>query len=43
MKEYAEKGTLWNEDFADALVKLSRLPMPTGRKWEIKKKCNAVN
>ncbi|RLM92791.1 peroxidase 1 precursor [Panicum miliaceum] len=29
--EYADNGTLWNLDFADALVKLSKLAMPPGR------------
>ncbi|KAF0923135.1 hypothetical protein E2562_003352 [Oryza meyeriana var. granulata] len=43
VKEYAENGTLWNEDFADALVKLSKLPMPAGSKGEIRTKCSAVN
>ncbi|KAG8067075.1 hypothetical protein GUJ93_ZPchr0005g16237 [Zizania palustris] len=43
VKEYAENGTLWNLDFADALVKLSKLPMPAGSKGEIRTKCSAVN
>uniref|UniRef100_J3M3R0 Peroxidase n=1 Tax=Oryza brachyantha TaxID=4533 RepID=J3M3R0_ORYBR len=41
--EYAKNGTLWNLDFADALVKLSKLPMPAGSKGEIRAKCSAVN
>ncbi|KAG2588207.1 hypothetical protein PVAP13_5NG196400 [Panicum virgatum] len=43
VKEYAENGTLWDEDFADSLVKLSKLPMPAGSKGEIRKKCSAIN
>ncbi|GJN32100.1 hypothetical protein PR202_gb20574 [Eleusine coracana subsp. coracana] len=41
--EYADNGTLWDEDFADSLLKLSKLPMPAGSKGEIRKKCNIVN
>ncbi|TVU24502.1 hypothetical protein EJB05_26944, partial [Eragrostis curvula] len=41
--EYADNGTLWDEDFADALLKLSKLPMPAGSKGEIRKKCNIIN
>jgi peroxidase len=41
--EYAENGTLWDEDFSDALVKLSKLPMPHGSKGEIRNKCRFVN
>jgi hypothetical protein len=43
VKEYAENGTLWDEDFADSLVKLSKLPMPAGSKGEIRKKCSVIN
>ncbi|CAO2173922.1 unnamed protein product [Urochloa humidicola] len=43
VKEYAENGTLWDEDFSDSLVKLSKLPIPTGSKGEIRKKCSAIN
>jgi peroxidase len=41
--EYADNGTLWDEDFADSLLKLSKLPMPLGSKGEIRKKCSIVN
>ena len=41
--EYAENGTLWDEDFCDSLLKLSKLPMPAGSKGEIRKKCSVVN
>ncbi|PWZ44697.1 Peroxidase 2 [Zea mays] len=43
VKEYAENGTLWDEDFSDALLKLSRLPMPPHSKGEIRKTCRWVN
>ncbi|CAL4976687.1 unnamed protein product [Urochloa decumbens] len=43
VKEYAENGTLWDEDFSDSLVKLSKLPMPAGSKGEIRKKCSVIN
>ncbi|TVU21301.1 hypothetical protein EJB05_30929, partial [Eragrostis curvula] len=41
--EYADNATLWDEDFADSMLKLSKLPMPAGSKGEIRKKCNIVN
>ncbi|TVU24050.1 hypothetical protein EJB05_26444, partial [Eragrostis curvula] len=41
--EYADNGTQWDEDFSDALVKLSKLPMPAGSKGEIRNKCNTIN
>lgn len=41
--EYADNGTLWDEDFSDSLVKLSKLPMPHGSKGEIRKQCRFVN
>jgi len=41
--EYADNGTLWNLDFADALVKLSKLAMPPGSTGEIRKTCRAAN
>ncbi|TVU21300.1 hypothetical protein EJB05_30928 [Eragrostis curvula] len=40
--EYADNGTLWDEDFADSLLKLSKLPMPAGSKGQIRKKCNVI-
>jgi peroxidase len=43
VKEYAENGTLWDEDFSDALLKLSKLPMPPNSKGEIRKTCRCVN
>ncbi|CAN6336223.1 unnamed protein product [Urochloa humidicola] len=43
VKEYAENGTLWDEDFSDALVKLSKLPLPPHSKGEIRKHCRCVN
>ena len=43
VKEYAENGTLWDEDFSDALVKLSKLPKPHGSKGEIRKHCRFIN
>lgn len=43
VKEYAENGTLWDEDFSDALVKLSKLPMPHGSQGQIRKHCRFVN
>ncbi|XP_047078072.1 peroxidase 2-like [Lolium rigidum] len=41
--EYADNGTLWNEDFAASMVKLSMLPMPAGSKGGIRKKCSIVS
>lgn len=41
--EYADNGTLWDEDFSDSLLKLSKLPMPAGSKGEIRKKCSIIN
>ncbi|KAJ1283441.1 hypothetical protein BS78_03G128800 [Paspalum vaginatum] len=41
--EYADNATLWDEDFSDSLVKLSKLPMPAGSKGEIRKKCSVIN
>ncbi|CAO2192666.1 unnamed protein product [Urochloa humidicola] len=41
--EYADNGTLWNLDFADALVKLGKLSMPPGSTGEIRKTCRATN
>ncbi|KAF0916940.1 hypothetical protein E2562_015113 [Oryza meyeriana var. granulata] len=42
--EYAKNGTLWNIDFAQALVKLSKLAMPAGSVCQIRKKtCRAIN
>lgn len=41
--EYADNGTLWDEDFSDSLLKLSKLPLPKGSKGEIRKKCRYVN
>ncbi|CAD6238754.1 unnamed protein product [Miscanthus lutarioriparius] len=41
--EYADNGTLWDEDFSESLLKLSKLPMPAGSKGEIRKKCSVVN
>ncbi|KAG2624454.1 peroxidase 2-like [Panicum virgatum] len=43
VKEYAENGTLWDEDFSEALVKLSKLPMPPRSKGEIRSHCRVVN
>ncbi|KAL6850398.1 hypothetical protein ACP4OV_021025 [Aristida adscensionis] len=43
VKEYAENATLWDEDFSDSLLKLSKLPMPAGSKGEIRKKCSFSN
>ncbi|GJN36141.1 hypothetical protein PR202_gb24980 [Eleusine coracana subsp. coracana] len=43
VKEYAENGTLWDEDFSDALLKLSKLPMPHGSKGVIRKNCRCVS
>ncbi|XP_006645788.2 peroxidase 2-like [Oryza brachyantha] len=41
--EYADNGTLWDHDFADSLLKLSKLPMPAGSKGEIRNECSVVN
>ncbi|XP_006644090.1 peroxidase 2-like [Oryza brachyantha] len=41
--EYANNGTLWDEDFSDSLLRLSKLPMPEGSKGEIRKKCSVSN
>ncbi|CAO2192835.1 unnamed protein product [Urochloa humidicola] len=41
--EYADNGTLWNLDFADALVKLGKLSMPPGSTGEIRKTCRTTN
>ncbi|KAL6626315.1 hypothetical protein ACP70R_030041 [Stipagrostis hirtigluma subsp. patula] len=43
VKEYADNATLWDEDFADSMLKLSKLPMPAGSKGEIRKKCSVIN
>ncbi|EEE54388.1 hypothetical protein OsJ_01405 [Oryza sativa Japonica Group] len=43
VNEYAENGTLWNIDFAQALVKLSKLAMPAGSVGQIRKTCRAIN
>nr|CAB3472944.1 unnamed protein product [Digitaria exilis] len=43
VREYADNGTLWNLDFAAALVKLSKLSMPPGSTGEIRKTCRATN
>ncbi|CAM0878893.1 unnamed protein product [Alopecurus aequalis] len=41
--EYADNATLWNEDFGDSMVKLSKLSMPAGSKGEIRKKCSIAS
>lgn len=41
--EYADNATLWNEDFADSMVKLSKLSMPAGSKGGIRKKCSVIS
>jgi hypothetical protein len=41
--EYADNATLWNEDFSDSMVKLSKLPMPAGSKGGIRKKCSIIS
>ena len=41
--EYADNATLWNEDFAESMVKLSKLPMPVGSKGGIRKKCSIAS
>ncbi|VAI92258.1 unnamed protein product [Triticum turgidum subsp. durum] len=38
--EYADNATLWDGDFADSLLKLSKLSMPAGSKGGIRKKCS---
>ncbi|KAL5202855.1 hypothetical protein ABZP36_013807 [Zizania latifolia] len=43
VREYAENGTLWDEDFSDSLVKLSKLPLPPRAKGEIRTSCRRVN
>ncbi|KAF0923133.1 hypothetical protein E2562_003350 [Oryza meyeriana var. granulata] len=43
VREYAENGTLWDEDFSDSLVKLSKLPLPPKAKGEIRHHCRRVN
>ncbi|CAL4969188.1 unnamed protein product [Urochloa decumbens] len=42
LKEYRDKPMEWDSDFADAMVKLSKLP-GEGKDFEIRKKCSAVN
>uniref|UniRef100_A0A0E0JHF2 Plant heme peroxidase family profile domain-containing protein n=1 Tax=Oryza punctata TaxID=4537 RepID=A0A0E0JHF2_ORYPU len=42
VNEYAENGTLWNIDFGEALVKLSKLAMPAGSVGQIRKTCRAI-
>ncbi|CAO2038775.1 unnamed protein product [Urochloa humidicola] len=42
LKEYRDKPKEWDSDFADAMVKLSKLP-GEGKDFEIRKKCSAVN
>ncbi|KAF0916938.1 hypothetical protein E2562_015111 [Oryza meyeriana var. granulata] len=41
--EYADNATLWDLDFADSMLKLSKLSMPAGSKGEIRKKCSVIN
>ncbi|XP_006654014.1 peroxidase 2-like [Oryza brachyantha] len=41
--EYADNGTLWDEDFSASLVKLSQLPLPPKAKGEIRHHCRRVN
>ncbi|KAG8051992.1 hypothetical protein GUJ93_ZPchr0001g31630 [Zizania palustris] len=41
--EYADNATLWDVDFGDSMVKLSKLPMPAGSKGEIRTKCSSIN
>ncbi|KAL6864760.1 hypothetical protein ACP4OV_015911 [Aristida adscensionis] len=41
--EYADNGTLWDEDFSEALLKLSKLPMPKRSHGQIRKHCRFVN
>ncbi|CAM0878895.1 unnamed protein product [Alopecurus aequalis] len=41
--EYADNATLWNEDFGDSMVKLSKLSMPAGSKGGIRKKCSIAS
>jgi hypothetical protein len=43
VREYADNATLWNLDFADSMVKLSKLSMPAGSKGGIRKKCSIVS
>ncbi|KAF6982488.1 hypothetical protein CFC21_000867, partial [Triticum aestivum] len=43
MHEYTDNGMLWDEDFSDSLIKLSKLPMPHSSKGEIRKMCRFVN
>ncbi|KAJ1279265.1 hypothetical protein BS78_04G142500 [Paspalum vaginatum] len=42
LKEYRDKPREWDADFADTLVKLSRLPAE-GKNFEIRKKYRATN
>ncbi|CAN6251671.1 unnamed protein product [Urochloa humidicola] len=42
LKEYRDKPKEWDSDFADAMVKLSKL-LGEGKDSEIRKKCSAVN
>ncbi|CAM0878898.1 unnamed protein product [Alopecurus aequalis] len=41
--EYADNATLWNVDFGDSMVKLSKLSMPAGSKGGIRKKCSIAS
>jgi hypothetical protein len=41
--EYVDNGTRWDLDFAESLLKLSKLPMPAGSKEEIRNKCSSIN
>ncbi|CAN6278650.1 unnamed protein product [Urochloa humidicola] len=42
LREYRDKPREWDSDFADAMVKLSKLP-GEGKDFEIRNKCSAVN
>ncbi|XP_047062487.1 peroxidase 2-like [Lolium rigidum] len=41
--EYADNATLWNDDFGESMIKLSKLSMPAGSKGGIRKKCSIVS
>ncbi|RCV06529.1 hypothetical protein SETIT_1G170300v2 [Setaria italica] len=42
LKEYRDKPKEWDSDFAEAMVKLSKLPAE-GKDFEIRKNCSAIN
>ncbi|XP_037432182.1 peroxidase 2-like [Triticum dicoccoides] len=43
MAEYMDNATKWNNDFAAAMVKLSKLPAESSTRYELRKNCRVTN